>query len=151
MALPCGIITYSCESRIDMVLHVKACCMVRRPTVCRSCHRSSFSEYVWRLSWLCLSKVRIFHLIFKQCIGAKEVVVIRNIVKFGQVSWWCKCICCHKTVYMTVALGRSVIGTKYLFDWQVASGFDRYGHTKSGSERDGKYGSFQCFVQSSCT
>ena len=52
---------------------------------------------------------------------------------------------------MTVALGRSVVGTTYLFDWQVASGFDRYGHTKSGSERDGKYGSFQCFVQSSCT
>ena len=52
---------------------------------------------------------------------------------------------------MTVALGRSVIGTTYLFVWQVASGFDRYGHTKSDSERDGKYGSFQCFVQSSCT
>ena len=37
---------------------------------------------------------------------------------------------------MTVALRRSVIGTTYLFDYCVSSGFDRYGHTKSDSESD---------------
>ena len=30
---------------------------------------------------------------------------------------------------MTVALGRSVISTMYLFDYCVASGFDGYEHT----------------------
>ena len=51
---------------------------------------------------------------------------------------------------MTVALAKSVIGTTYFFDYCVASGFDRYGHTKSVSESDGKYGSFLCFVQHLC-
>ena len=55
--------------------------------------------------------------------------------------------------HMTVALGRSVISTMYLCDYCVTSGFDRYGHTKSDSESDGKYESFQCgcFVQCSST
>ena len=55
--------------------------------------------------------------------------------------------------HMTVALRKSMIGTTYLFIYCMASGFDRYGHTKSDSENDGKYGSFQSghFVQHSCT
>ena len=50
--------------------------------------------------------------------------------------------------HMTVALGRSVISTMYLCDYCVASGFDRYGHTKSDSESDGKYGLFLFFAAS---
>ena len=55
--------------------------------------------------------------------------------------------------HMTAALRKSVIGTTYLFDYCVSSEFDRCGHTKSDSESDRKYGSFQCgrFVQRSCT
>ena len=51
-----------CESCIDMVKHVMVHCvsMVRRPIVCSSCHRSSYSEYVWRLSWLSGTKCKFF-------------------------------------------------------------------------------------------
>ena len=48
---------------------------------------------------------------------------------------------------MTVVLGKSVIGTTYFFDYCVAIGFDRYGHTKSVTESAGNYGSFRCFVK----
>ena len=51
------------------------------------------------------------------------------------------------------SVSQEVSDRYYVFIRLLTKGFDRYGHTKSDSESDRMYGSFQCgrFVQCSCT